>query len=142
MKKINRREFLKLTGSSALFVGLFPSTGFGALKGSVKFKQGGEDFSPDTNRIRKSIPSACWQCVSRDSTLCFVENDRLVKIEGNPKAIRNRGKICSKGQAAVNQVYDPDRILYPFRRKKGTPRGGGQWERITWEQAYDELIGK
>ncbi len=139
MKKINRRDFFKLAGSSALLAGLFPATGFGALRGNVKFKQGGEDFSPDTNRIRKSIPSACWQCVSRDSSLCYVEDDRLVKIEGNPKAIRNRGKLCAKGQAGINQVYDPDRVLYPFRRKKGTPRGGGQWERISWEEAYDDL---
>ena len=142
MKKLNRREFFKLAGASAVLTGLFPSTGFGALKGSVRFKRGGEDFSPDTGRARKSIPSACWQCVSRDSTLCYVEDGRLVKIEGNPKAIRNRGKICAKGHAGVNQVYDPDRILYPFRRKKGTPRGGGQWERISWEGAYQELVSK
>ncbi|MCH7591058.1 hypothetical protein IIB34_08505, partial [PVC group bacterium] len=46
MKKINRRKFFKLSGLSALSVGLFPSTGFSALTGNVKFKQGGEDFSP------------------------------------------------------------------------------------------------
>ncbi len=141
MKKVTRRDFFKLAGSSALS-GLSPSIAFSATKGRVRFKQGGEDFSPDTHRVRKSIPSACWQCVSRDATLCFLEDDRLVKIEGNPKAIRNRGKICSKGQAGINQVYDPDRILYPFRRRPGTPRGGGQWERISWEEAYGDLIAK
>lgn len=142
MNSLNRRKFIKIAGSSTLLASLFPAVGFSALSGKVTFKPGGQDFSPNTGKERQSIPSACWQCVSRDAISCFVEDGRLVKIEGNPKAIRNRGKICSKGQAGVNQVYDPDRVLYPFRRKPGTKRGAGQWERISWDEALNELVGK
>ncbi|MBQ1448929.1 MAG: molybdopterin-dependent oxidoreductase, partial [Coriobacteriales bacterium] len=38
--------------------------------------------------------------------------------------------------------YDPDRVKYPMRRVAGTERGAGQWERISWDEALDELGGK
>ncbi|KKM12485.1 hypothetical protein LCGC14_1720110, partial [marine sediment metagenome] len=100
-------------------------------------EKGDKDFSPVTKKERKAIPSACWQCVARDSIVCYVEDGRLVKIEGNPQAIRNRGKICSKGQAGVNQVYDPDRILYPMVR--AGERGEGKWKRVSWDEALELL---
>ncbi|MDZ7736020.1 MAG: molybdopterin-dependent oxidoreductase [Gammaproteobacteria bacterium] len=75
--------------------------------------------------------------MTRCSIIGYVENERLVKIEGHPDATRNRGKICAKGQAGVNQVYDPDRVLYPLRRVGA--RGEGKWKRISWDEALTEL---
>jgi anaerobic selenocysteine-containing dehydrogenase len=46
----------------------------------------------------------------------FVEDGRLVKLEGHPDSIRGKGKICAKGAAGINQLYDPDRVLYPMKR--------------------------
>ena len=37
-------------------------------------------------------------------------------------------------------VYHPDRINYPLKRKGG--RGAGQWQRLTWDQALDEVADK
>jgi anaerobic selenocysteine-containing dehydrogenase len=48
--------------------------------------------------------------------------------------------MCSKGQAAVNHTYDPDRILYPMRRVG--ERGSGQWKRISWDEALDEIAAR
>jgi anaerobic selenocysteine-containing dehydrogenase len=89
--------------------------GKGALK-AVKLKKSGPDFSPQTGQERKAIPTACWSCVTRDSMTGYVENGRLVKLEGHPDSIRGLGKICSKGQTGANQLYDPDRILFPMKR--------------------------
>lgn len=117
------------------------ATAGGACIGSVEameLSEGGRDFSPTTAAERKVIPSACWQCVARDAILCYVENGKLVKIEGNPKSIRNRGRICAKGQAGISQLYDPDRLLYPLKRVG--KRGEGKWQRITWDEALDLLI--
>jgi anaerobic selenocysteine-containing dehydrogenase len=129
----SRRDFLR-TGAALGALG-----GAGKVFGAVTFKSG-EDYSPTTALKRKAIPSSCWQCVSRDAITCYVEEGRLVKIEGNAKSIRNRGKICSKGQAGVNQVYDPDRILYPLKRVG--KRGEGKWKKISWDEALDELAAK
>jgi len=69
-----------------------------------------------------------------------VEKGRLVKIEGQPSSIRTDGTLCAKGQAGVNQIYDPDRILQPLRRTG--KRGEGQWEKISWDAALGELTGR
>lgn len=76
---------------------------------------------------KNKVPSACWQCVSRCAIVGYLDNNRIVKIEGNPKSLANEGKICAKGQAGINQIYDPDRILYPLKRIG--ERGSGKWEK-------------
>ncbi len=114
-------------------------TGNGALKAG-ELREGGKDFSPKTGKERKAIPSACWSCVTRDSMIGYVEDGRLVKLEGHPNSIRGKGKLCAKGQAGINQAYDPDRILYPMKRVG--KRGEGKWKRITWDEALDELTAR
>ena len=133
----SRRDFLKLGAASAT-AALAGGTFLKTAK-ALRFK-GGKDFSPWTGKERKAIPTACWQCVSRCSAIGYVENGRLVKIGGQPASIRTEGKLCAKAQAGVNQVYDPDRILYPLRR--AGPRGSGKWKRISWDEALDVLGGR
>jgi len=48
--------------------------------------------------------------------------------------------ICQKGIASVRIVYHPERLRYPMRRKG--PRGSGEWERISWDEALDAIAGK
>ena len=90
------------------------------------------------NSPKKEIASACWQCVSRCSILAYTKENRLVKIEGNPLSMRNEGKVCAKGQAGINQIYNPDRLLYPLRRIG--QRGSGKWEKISWETALNLIL--
>ena len=135
MSKINRRKFFKLGAVAATFA----ITGKGALK-AAELIEGGKDFSPMTEKERQMIPSACWQCVTRDSLVGYVEDGRLVKLEGQPNSIRGKGKICAKGQAGINQLYDPDRILYPMKRVG--KRGEGKWKRISWDEALTDLSAR
>jgi len=140
MKKMNRRNFVKLAAAS----GTVMATGIGvsqnALAGSIKMEEGGRDFSPTTKKERQAIPSACWQCVTRDAMMGYVEDGRLVKLEGHPDSIRTLGKLCAKGQAGINHVYFPDRILYPMLRVG--KRGEGKWKRISWDDALDLMASK
>ncbi len=133
---ITRRKFMKGCGIAAATATV--GGGVAERAEAMELAEGGKDFSPETNVERKVIPSACWQCVARDTILCYVENGRLVKIEGNPESIRNRGRICSKGQAGISQLYNPDRILYPMKRLG--KRGEGKWDRISWDEALDLLV--
>ncbi|MEW8626672.1 MAG: molybdopterin-dependent oxidoreductase [Candidatus Thiodiazotropha sp.] len=140
MKKLNRRDFMKLTAGSgcAFAAGLGYSQS--AFAGSLKLQAGGKDFSPTTGKERQAIPTACWQCVTRDSMIGYVEDGRLVKLEGHPDSIRTLGKLCAKGQAGINQVYFPDRILHPMKRVG--KRGEHKWKRISWDEALDLIVSK
>jgi anaerobic selenocysteine-containing dehydrogenase len=130
-----RRDFLKLGAASAAAAAT-AGTALTAAKGMPLLK-GGKDFSPHTGAERHAVPTACWQCVSRCSAIGYVEDGRLVKIGGQPNSIRTEGKVCAKAQAGVNQVYDPDRVVYPMKRVG--KRGEGKWTRISWDEALNEV---
>jgi len=140
MKKLNRRNFMSLAGIGAVAAATGVGTEKKALAGTVKFINGGRDFNPVTGVERQAIPTACWQCVTRDSMMGYVEDGRLKKLEGHPDSIRTLGKLCAKGQAGVNQVYFADRILHPLKRVG--KRGEHKWKRVSWDEALDLLASK
>ena len=88
------------------------------------------------------IPTICFNCEAACGLLAYVDQDTLQiqKFEGNPVHPGSRGRNCAKGPATLNQVEDPERILYPLRRTG--PRGGGQWERVTWDEVLDDIGGR
>ena len=85
------------------------------------------------------MPTTCFNCEAACGLTAFVDNatGEIAKFEGNPEHPASRGRNCAKGPATLNQVDDPERVLYPLKRSG--PRGGGQWERISWDQALDEI---
>ncbi|MFV2033604.1 MAG: molybdopterin-dependent oxidoreductase [Halocynthiibacter sp.] len=133
----NRRNILKI-GAAIPFAVLGTRATLSYAKGISVYP--GRDFSPKTGLERQAIASACWQCVTRCPMIAFVEDGRLMKIEGQPNSIRTNGVMCAKGQAGVNQYSDPDRILYPMRRTG--KRGEGKWKRISWDEALEEIAGR
>ena len=88
----------------------------------------------------QQIPTMCLNCSTVCGMIAKVENGRILKLEGNPRDPNSRGKLCAKGQAAINMVEDPDRILHPMKRIG--PRGSGKWERISWDQAIADIADR
>jgi len=133
----NRRNFLKIGAAMPV-----AALGAGAVLSYAKDIKiyPGKDFSPKTGLERKAIPSACWQCVTRCPNVSYVEDGRLVKIEGQPNSIRTNGVMCAKGQGGIGQYSDPDRVLYPMRRTG--KRGEGKWKRVSWDEALSEIAGR
>ncbi len=88
------------------------------------------------------VPTVCFNCESACGLLAYVDKEtyEIRKFEGNPVHPGSRGRNCAKGPATHNQVYDPERILYPLKRVG--KRGEGKWERITWDQALNEIAEK
>ncbi len=88
------------------------------------------------------VPTTCFNCESACGLLAYVDKETLQvrKFEGNPEHPGSRGRNCAKGPATLNQVTDPDRILYPLKRIGR--RGEGRWERVTWDAALDDIAGR
>src|SRR2546425_13354125 len=88
------------------------------------------------------IPTICFNCEAGCGLLAYVDRETLAiqKFEGNPAHPGSRGRNCAKGPATLNQVTDPERIRYPLRRVG--PRGGGRWERVTWDEVLDDIGGR
>jgi anaerobic selenocysteine-containing dehydrogenase len=88
------------------------------------------------------IPTICFNCESACGLLAYVnkETGEIDKFEGNPEHPASRGRVCAKGPATINQIHDPDRILHPLKRVG--PRGGGKWERVSWEEVLETVGGR
>jgi len=88
------------------------------------------------------IPTICFNCEAACGLLAYVdkESGRVKKLEGNPFHPGSRGRNCAKGPATINQVNDPERVLYPLKRVG--KRGEGKWERTTWDEVLDTFAAK
>src|SRR5438034_457952 len=106
-----------------------------------------EEFDPVAwpRRVKRQyslIPTICFNCEAACGLLAYVDRQtlKIQKFEGNPTHPGSRGRNCAKGPATLNQVNDTERILYPLRRVG--PRGGGKWERVTWDEALDDIAAR
>jgi len=81
--------------------------------------------------------SSCRFCPAGCGILVRVSEGRAKKVEGNPGHPVNKGKLCARGQAILQELYHPDRIPQPLRRSG--PRGSGKFTRITWADALELL---
>ncbi|MDG1899559.1 MAG: molybdopterin-dependent oxidoreductase, partial [Phycisphaerales bacterium] len=88
------------------------------------------------------VPTTCFNCEAGCGLMAWVDADRqtIRKLEGNPHHPGSRGRNCAKGPATLNQIDDPERILYPLKRV-GT-RGYGEFERVSWDDVLDDLAGR
>jgi anaerobic selenocysteine-containing dehydrogenase len=88
------------------------------------------------------VPTTCFNCESACGLLAYIDKEthQIQKFEGNPEHPGSRGRNCAKGPATLNQINDPDRILYPLKR--AGKRGAGKWERVSWDAVLDELAAK
>ena len=88
------------------------------------------------------VPTTCFNCESACGLLAYVDREtrQVRKFEGNPEHPGSRGRNCAKGPATLNQITDPDRILYPLRRAGA--RGEGRWERVSWDEALDDIAAR
>ncbi|MBI2305513.1 MAG: molybdopterin-dependent oxidoreductase [Chloroflexi bacterium] len=127
--RLGRRQFLKLGAGMA---------GVAALEqGLTRLLEAAPPTPPSVSRTtglyRRGVPTTCQLCPARCGVVAYVDEGQVVKIEGNPLHPNNRGRICAKGQAGVNLLYDPERLLYPLKRAGA--RGEGQWRRVSWDEA-------
>ena len=79
-------------------------------------------------------------CPDTCSMVFEVEDGKLTGVRGNPDHPMTRGGLCVKLKDYEKRHYHPDRLLYPMRRTG--PKGSKTFERITWDEALDEITDK
>jgi anaerobic selenocysteine-containing dehydrogenase len=78
-------------------------------------------------------------CYGTCGMLSYVQDGKLIKVEGDPKQGYTKGRLCSKGYVYPEYVYHPQRLRFPLRQY---PRGSGNWHRISWEEALIHISSK
>jgi len=83
--------------------------------------------------------TTCRECESGCGVLAKQREGRVIKLEGNPNHPVNHGGLCARGQAALQGLYDPDRVKTPMVKQ------GSTWKPVTWVEAMamagDKLKG-
>ncbi len=116
-------------------------------------------FIPDEEHVpgvAEWKPSLCPLCPAGCGTLVRVmEGDAEVirngqtglirmglakKLEGNPAHPISQGKLCARGQAAIQLTYHPDRLTSPMKRNGA--RGSAQFVAVSWDEAIAELVAR
>ena len=94
------------------------------------------DTSPDvSDEIRHTT---CYMCACRCGINVHMKNGKVKYIEGNKDHPVNKGVLCAKGSAGIMQHYSPARLKAPMKRVG--PRGSGQFEEISWEEAMETAV--
>ena len=78
----------------------------------------------------------CTLCYHSCGTKVTVEDGKAIKVEGLKSHPLNKSKLCPKGEAMLDNIYDPNRLKHPMKRINGG------WKRITWDQALTEIANK
>jgi anaerobic selenocysteine-containing dehydrogenase len=132
-RKISRRTFLATgaaVAASAALAGCEQYTRFVTLEPYVKAPE------DQVSGVATWYASTCRMCSAGCGIIVRVMNGRAIKIEGNPEHPLNRGKLCARGQAGLQLLYNPDRLKTPMIQVK---RGNQQLGTIPWDQAIDTL---
>lgn len=136
---IGRRGFLKASGAAAAVatVGsqLFGKQAIQPVFGSNNAQASGEEW----------VYSWCRQCALPPCGIKVkVQDGVAVKVEGDPNCPTNKGKLCTRGNATIQGVYNPYRVKTPLKRtnpNKGLDEDPG-WVEISWEEAYDTIVAE
>jgi len=83
--------------------------------------------------------TSCAFCANHCAVLVHVTHGKITKIEPNRDHPTSRGHVCERVGYATKWLYHKDQLKYPLKR--AGERGGGQWQKMTWDQALDEIAG-
>jgi anaerobic selenocysteine-containing dehydrogenase len=134
MSKLTRREFIHAGSVAAVSV----------LSGCTFNLQRLEYLESYVDPPEQGLPgedlwyaTACRQCPAGCGMIVRVSNGRARKVEGNPHHPVNRGKLCARGQAVLQELYDPDRLSGAVKQTGG--RGSLVFEPALWDNVLYEV---
>ena len=80
--------------------------------------------------------TGCVLCAQNCGLEVEVENNRIVKVKADKSNVKSEGYVCRKGMNIAYHQHNADRLKYPLKRV------GNKFERISWNQAMDEIASK
>ena len=125
---MNRRSFLKLAGIGSLSI----AAGCTSRPDNTLYTLVNAPDDMVTGRA-SWYATTCRECPAGCGAVARVREGRVVKLEGNPLHPINRGTLCMRGHAALQGVYNPDRVVVPRLRV------GNRWEPIPFARANQIL---
>jgi anaerobic selenocysteine-containing dehydrogenase len=133
MANVSRRAFLKMSAAgvaAAVLTGCQSPRRWVALEPYV--------IPPEEQLagVATWYASTCRQCPAGCGIIVRVMNGRALKIEGNPEHPLNKGKLCARGQAGLQVLYNPDRLPGPVQQAE---RGSRRFQPISWEEGLNTL---
>jgi molybdopterin-containing oxidoreductase family iron-sulfur binding subunit len=123
---ISRRKFLALLSASAA-VSATACTDYQDKGEIIPYNKRPQEVLPGVSNF---YASTCNGCSLSCGILVKTREGRPIKIDGNPDHPINEGKICTKGQASILNLYDPERLKEPALNNR----------KISWEEADNEII--
>jgi anaerobic selenocysteine-containing dehydrogenase len=75
-------------------------------------------------------------CACRCGIRVHLRDGAVRYIDGNPDHPLNKGVICAKGASGIMKQVSPARLTRPLKRKAGSERGAGEFEPISWDEAF------
>src|SRR5262245_54171131 len=127
---IDRRSFLRRSGLAA---GGLAAFGTLAVEGVRKAKAGPPPPPGATTTVRKNV---CTHCSVGCTVIAEVANGVWIGQEPGWDSPINRGSHCAKGAAVRDDVGSERRLRYPMKLVDGA------WQRLSWQQAIDEIGDK
>ena len=89
-----------------------------------------------SDEIRKTT---CYMCACRCGINVHMKDGKVAYIEGNKDHPVNKGVLCAKGSSGIMQHLSPARLKAPLKRVG--PRGSGEFEEISWDEALEMAVG-
>ena len=83
--------------------------------------------------------TTCYMCACRCGIRVHLKDGEIRYIDGNPEHPLNKGVICAKGASGIMKQKSPARLTRPLKRKAGSERGAGEFEPISWAEAFSLL---
>ena len=134
-QEFTRRSFIKGAAATAAAAGVVLSGGGKLLSPLVEAETGDGD---NTEQIFKGVCRG--NCAGRCAMNVHVRGGKLVKTSKLDLPVPEFERICQRGLALNQRVYQPNRLTHPLRRIGA--RGAEEWEQITWDEAIDEICTK
>ncbi len=98
----------------------------------------------DNNENRESKKTVCWSspgCHDRCGLVVTVRDGQIVGMRGNREYPSLRDAVCSdRLPHFLKWLHHPDQLMHPLKRVG--ERGENKWERVSWDQALDEIADK